>query len=110
MLVSAQSVCLSATPWNAVHQAPLSMEFSWQEYWSGLPFYPPGDLPGPGIKPKSLSPALQADSLLLSHWESLCILYLKAIKCSSYGHSESILVYTLTKKASTSSWVLGAQF
>ena len=86
------------------------MGISWQEYWSGLPFYPPGDLPGPGIKPKSLSPALQADSLLLSHWESLCILYLKAIKCSSYGHSESILVYTLTKKASTSSWVLGAQF
>ena len=42
-------------------QAPLSMEFSRQEYWRGLPFPPIGDLPDPGIKPKS--PALQADSL-----------------------------------------------
>ena len=43
------------------YQAPLSMEFSRQEYWSGLPFPPPGDLPNPGIDPKS--PALLADSL-----------------------------------------------
>jgi len=43
------------------HQDPLSMEFSRQEYWSGLPCPPPGDLPNPGIKPRS--PALQADSL-----------------------------------------------
>ena len=43
-------------------QAALSMEFSRQEYWSGLPFPPPGDLPDPGIKPGS--PALQTDSLL----------------------------------------------
>ena len=42
-------------------QAPLSMELSRQEYWSGLPFLSPGDLPNPGIKPRS--PALQADSL-----------------------------------------------
>ena len=42
-------------------QAPLSTEFSRQEYWSGLPFPSPGDLPDPGIK--SRSPALQADSL-----------------------------------------------
>ena len=49
-------------PWTAVAcQAPLSMEFSRQEYWSGLPFPSPGDLPYPGIKPRS--PALQADSL-----------------------------------------------
>ena len=41
-------------------QAPLSMEFSKQEYWSGLPFSPPGDLPDPGVKPRS--PALQTDS------------------------------------------------
>ena len=44
------------------HQAPLSMEFSKQEYWSGLPFLTPGDLPNPGIEPGC--PALQADSLL----------------------------------------------
>ena len=57
------SVCIQlfATPWTVAHQAPLSMGFSWQEYWSGLPCPPPGDLPNPGIKPKS--PTLQADSL-----------------------------------------------
>ena len=43
------------------HQAPLSMGFSRQEYWSGLPYPSPGDLPDPGIEPGS--PALQADSL-----------------------------------------------
>ena len=50
------------TLWTVAHQAPLSMEFSSQEYWSGLPFPSPGDLPNPGIKPKS--PALQEDSVL----------------------------------------------
>ena len=49
------------TLWTVVHQAPLSMEFSRQEYWSGLPFLSPGDLPDPGIKHESL--VLQADSL-----------------------------------------------
>ena len=44
---------LSSTPWTARHQAPLSMGLSWQEYWSGLPFPPPGDLPDPGIEPVS---------------------------------------------------------
>ena len=41
------------TPWAVAHQAPLSLEFCRQEYWSGLPFPSPGDLPNPGIKPKS---------------------------------------------------------
>ena len=50
---------LSVTPWTVAHQAPLPLEFSRQENWSGLPFPPPGDLPDPGIEPKSLvSPAL----------------------------------------------------
>ena len=49
-------VQLFATLWLIPHQAPLSMEFSRQEYWNGLPFSPPGDLPNPGIKP--MSPAL----------------------------------------------------
>ena len=44
----------SATPGAVAHQAPLAMEFSRQEYWSGLPFPPAGDLPDPGIKPISL--------------------------------------------------------
>ena len=49
-----------ATPWTVAHQAPLHMGFSRQEYWSGLPFPSPGDLPDPGIEPRS--PALQADA------------------------------------------------
>ena len=51
-----------ATPWTVAHQAPLSMGFLRQEYWSGLPFPSPGDLPDPGIRP--MSSALQADSSL----------------------------------------------
>ena len=52
-------VCDSATPWAVARQAPLSVEFSRQQYWSGLPFPTPGDVPDPGIKPESLaSPAL----------------------------------------------------
>ena len=55
--------CLTLViPWTVAHQAPLSMGFSRQEHWSRLPFPSPGDLPDPGIEPKS--PALQADSLL----------------------------------------------
>ena len=50
------------TPWAVAHQAPLSMDFSRQEYWSGLPFPSPRDLPSPGIEHGS--PALQADSFL----------------------------------------------
>ena len=61
-------VLLFATPWTVAHQAPLSMGFSRQEYWSGLPSSPPGDLPYPRIKLASPMPlALQADSLPLSH-------------------------------------------
>ena len=59
---SLSRVRLIATPWTVAHQAPLSMRFSRQEHWSGLPFPSPGDLPNPGIGPRS--PALQADSLL----------------------------------------------
>ena len=55
---------LFVAPWMVAHQAPLPMEFSTQEYWSGLPFPPPEDLPNPEIKPVSPeSLALQADSL-----------------------------------------------
>ena len=61
-------VRLFVTLWTVAHQAPLSRGFSSQEYWSGLPCAPPGDLPHPGIEPASC--ALQADSLLLSYWGS----------------------------------------
>ena len=59
---SANSFVIS---WTAAHQAPLCMGFSRQEYWSGLLFPTPGDLPNPGIQ--LASPVLQEDSLLLSH-------------------------------------------
>ena len=54
--------CLFVTLQTVEYQAPLSMGFSSQEYWCGLPFPSPGDLPDPGIEPRS--PALQTDALL----------------------------------------------
>ena len=57
----AQSCPTLCDPWTVACQAPLSMGFSRQEYWSGLPFPSPGDLPNPGVEPGS--PALQAGSL-----------------------------------------------
>jgi len=57
----AKSCLTLVTPWTVACQASLSMGFSRQEYWSGLPFPSLGDLPNPGIEPES--PALQADSL-----------------------------------------------
>ena len=57
---SLSRVQLFVTPWTVGYQPPPSMGFSRQEYWSGLPFPSPGDLPDPGIKPGS--PALQADT------------------------------------------------
>ena len=56
-----QSCLTLVTPWTVAYLAPLSMGFSRQEYWSGLPFPSPGDLPDPGIEPGS--PALQTDAL-----------------------------------------------
>ena len=65
---SLSCVQLFVTFWTVVRQATLSMGFFRQEYWSRLPFPPPGDLPNPGIRPSSLT--LQVDSLLLSHQEN----------------------------------------
>ena len=61
MLSRFSRIGLFVTPWTVAHQAPLSMGFSRQEYWSGLPFPSPEDLLNPGVEPGS--PALQADSL-----------------------------------------------
>ena len=58
---SLSRVLLFATPWTVASQAPPSLGFSRQEYWTGLPFSSPGDLPNPGMKPGS--PVLQADTL-----------------------------------------------
>ena len=69
----------SVTSWPIACQAPLSIEFPRQEYWSGLPFSSSGDLPDPEIKPAS--PALHVDSLPLSHQRSTKLRYLIAKKC-----------------------------
>ena len=68
-------VQLFATLWTIARQAPLSMGFSRQEYWSGLPFPSPGDLPDPGIEPASS--ALQEDFYLLTYWGSQALVYRK---------------------------------
>ena len=69
-MASTQSLCcvqLSMTPWTVAHQAPLSMEFSIQDGWSGVPFPPPGDPPYPGIEPAPLaSPALAGGFFITS--------------------------------------------
>ena len=76
--VRACSVCMHShvrlfvTPWTIAHQAPLSMGFSRQQFWTGLPCPPPGDLTPPGTEPTSpASPSLQADTLPLSRQENL---------------------------------------
>ena len=63
---------LFVTPWTITHQAPLSMEISRQEYWSGLPCPPPGDLPDPMIEPTSLTSTLAGGFFTTSSaWEVL---------------------------------------
>ena len=74
MLSCYSCVQLFANLWTVVHQAPLSLGVSRQEYWSGFPCPPPGDLPDPGIESTSpAAPTLQADFLPLSHLGSPCM-------------------------------------
>ena len=76
MLSHFSRVQLFATLWTVARQAPLSMGFSRQEYWSGLLFHFPRDLPNLGTEPSSpASPALQMGSLLLSHLGNCLIDY-----------------------------------
>jgi len=87
-------VWLFVAPWTVTHQAPLYMEFSKQEYWSGFSFLSPGDLPDPGIELRS--PALQADSLPLSHQGSPYIQYIYIYVCVcvySVCHSKQKILY-----------------
>ena len=72
-----------ATAWTVAHQAPLSLGLSRQEYWSGFPFPPPGDLPDPGIQ--RASSTLQVDSLPLSHQGRLQGTELPSTKSSEAG-------------------------
>ena len=82
-------VQLFSTLWTVTHQDPLSMGFSRQEYWSGLPFPPPGVLPDPGIEP--MSPALQVNSLALSYWGSPHIIYVHVNKSYLLSHNKASL-------------------
>ena len=87
MLSRFSHIQLFVTPWTVACQAPLSMGFSKQEYWSGLPCPSPGDLPNPGIKLRSsASPALQADSLLLSHQGSPNLQVANLLRCEHGSH------------------------
>ena len=88
-------VRLFVTPWTVTRQAPLSMEFSRQEYWSRWPFPTPGDLPSPGIEPTSpMSPALADGFFTTSAWKALegnrrrRVLFLP----SQYGRSLSFIL------------------
>ena len=80
-------VRLFVTPWTAAYQAPPSMGFSRQEYWSGLPFPSLGDLPDPGIEPRS--PALKTDALLPEPPGKHFLLRRSLIGCSPWGRKES---------------------
>ena len=102
-------VQLFATPWTVARQAPLSMEFSREEYWSGLRCPPPGDLLDPGMEPRS--PAVQADSLP-SEPPGKPLLRLKMPKFTNFlleisirqGQSLSFLI-TLCKNFSKSKYI-----
>ena len=84
-------VWLFATPWTVAHQAPLSIEFSRQEYWNGLPCLPPEDLPDSGITPESfMSPALT--DWFFTTWEALR-LYPRQIEQDPWEKDPGINIY-----------------
>ena len=102
----AQSCPNLCDPWTVAYQVPPSMGFSRQEYWSGLPFPSPGDLPDPGIEPRS--PAFQADALTSEppgkpNWSIVDLQYCVSFRCmavlflslSSLGSSDTISFPTL---------------
>ena len=70
-------VCLFVTPWTVAHQTPLSMGFSWQEYWCGLPFPSPGDLPSPGTA------AHQPPLSITNSWSLLKLISIESVMPSS---------------------------
>ena len=77
LLLSRSAMSDSVTPWIVAHQAPLSMGFPRQEYWSRLPFPSPGDLPNPGIEPASLTLADRFFTTEPPGKPFLCIAYIK---------------------------------
>ena len=107
------------TLWSAAHQAPLSMGFSIQEYWSGLPFPSLGDLPNPGIEPKSLkSPVLAGGFFTISTtWETpqthnlLCVEEMEHPYClSQLIRALCMGVETKSPTNTTQSWLQMSPF
>ena len=101
-------VQLFEAPWTVAHQAPLSMGFSRQEYWSGLPFLPPEALPDPGMESMSPeSPAFQGDAffsaepsgkpLHLNRWEQRRLTYLPKFLSRSRIRTQSLAGCVLSK-------------
>ena len=100
MLSHFSCVRLFVNLWTVAHQAPLSMGFSRQEHWSGLPGPPPGDPPDPGIEPTCpVAPALQADSFTTEPRKPLFIIY-KHFKLLLQEHWSQYLVYYTVRKGS----------
>ena len=82
-----------ATPGTVACQAPPSMEFSRQEYWSGLPFSSPGDLPNPGIEPVSLvSPALAGRLTVITNRPLMCVVAHLQQRFISLNHQRKIFL------------------
>ena len=85
-----------ATPWTVAHQASPSMEFSRQEYWSGLPFPSPEDLPHPGIEPRS--PTLQADAFII--WAMKEVFEFICLRHTSSNSKLKVIVWTVSLMSS----------
>jgi len=108
LVKSLSRVRLFSTPWTVAHQALPSMGFSRQEYWSGLPFPSPGDLPDPGIKPRS--PALQADTLtsepfsLTGHDKILSRVPCGSLLFICFIHSSMCMEKAMAPHSSTLAW------
>ena len=83
ILSHSSSVCILMIPWTVAFQVPLSMGFSRQEYWSGLPCPPPGDLPNPGIEPTSLIPLALAGKFFTIEPQGKSTIY--TYHCGSAG-------------------------
>ena len=83
----AQSHLTLETPWTVAHRAPLSVEFSRQEFWSGLPFPPPRDLPHPGVKPAALESSALAGGFSSLHHQTSPVLLLNSELTSPFPMS-----------------------
>ena len=97
------------TLWTVARQAPLSIEFSRQEYWSGLPFPSLGDLPNPGIEPRSF--ALQADALTSepNKWASLVAQMMKNLPAVSASEGDTGLIAGLENSMDRGIWQAAVQ-